>query len=156
MCVSVRVHVALPMTTLWPGSLGPLLPRATPTGDPKEPCRWGTDRHSKRSTNPHLTTSTRLKPSENQRTFNHHQSDFIQEIFHPLYIFFSFSEFLLCLFFILHPSPWSLLNGDVKSNTWTFTLWVGCSWRHKSVEVSYEWLTHQFVLECCWHLKDIL
>lgn len=31
------VHVAaLPIPTLWPGSLGPLLPRATPTGDPKE------------------------------------------------------------------------------------------------------------------------
>lgn len=36
MYVLVRAHVALPITTLWPGSLGPPLPRATPTGDPKE------------------------------------------------------------------------------------------------------------------------
>lgn len=33
--VCVRVCIALPIVTLWPGSLGPLLPRAALTGDPK-------------------------------------------------------------------------------------------------------------------------
>lgn len=36
MYVSVRAHVALPIPTFWPISLGRLLPRATQTGDPEE------------------------------------------------------------------------------------------------------------------------